>query len=232
MSTGASAGEPRAPVYREPGGNAASRRSDKPPAPTPDTLDVRNLPSFGFGARSLMWWATAGLMLIEGSAFAIAVAIYFYLHDVNHAWPLNAPPPDWRWGTLNTVVLVLSMAPNELVKRAAQRLDRRASRLWLVVCLLFAVAFLVVRGFEFAALNVTWYANAYGSIVWFLLGLHTTHLITDTIDSAVLAVLLYVGPLEGKRFVDVSENALYWYFVVLSWLPIYAVIYIASRIHP
>jgi len=232
MSTGASAGEPRAPVYREPGGNAASRRSDKPPAPTPDTLDVRNLPSFGFGARSLMWWATAGLMLIEGSAFAIAVAIYFYLHDVNHAWPLNAPPPDWRWGTLNTVVLVLSMAPNELVKRAAQRLDRRASRLWLVVCLLFAVAFLVVRGFEFAALNVTWYANAYGSIVWFLLGLHTTHLITDTIDSAVLAALLYVGPLEGKRFVDVSENALYWYFVVLSWLPIYAVIYIAPRIHP
>jgi len=74
MSTGASAGEPRAPVYREPGGNAASRRSDKPPAPTPDTLDVRYLPSFGFGARSLMWWATAGLMLIEGSAFAIAVA--------------------------------------------------------------------------------------------------------------------------------------------------------------
>lgn len=232
MSTGASAGEPRAPVYREPGGNAASRRSNKPPAPTPDTLDVRYLPSFGFGARSLMWWATAGLMLIEGSAFAIAVAIYFYLHDVNHAWPLNAPPPAWRWGTLNTVVLVLSMAPNELVKRAAQRLDRRASRLWLVVCLLFAVAFLVVRGFEFAALNVTWYANAYGSIVWFLLGLHTTHLITDTIDSAVLAALLYIGPLEGKRFVDVSENALYWYFVVLSWLPIYAVIYIAPRIHP
>jgi cytochrome c oxidase subunit I+III len=27
--------------------------------------------------------------------------------------------------------------------------------------------------------------------------------------------------------VDVSENALYWYFVVGSWLPIYAVIYLA-----
>jgi heme/copper-type cytochrome/quinol oxidase subunit 3 len=38
-----------------------------------------------------------------------------------------------------------------------------------------------------------------------------------------------MGPLEGKRFVDVSENALYWYFVVLSWLPIYAVIYWAAR---
>ena len=35
----------------------------------------------------------------------------------------------------------------------------------LVVCLLFALAFLVVRGFEFAALNVRWDTNAYGSIV-------------------------------------------------------------------
>ena len=72
------------------------------------------------------------------------------------------------------------------------------------------------------------YANAYGSIVWFLLVLHT-HLVIDAIDTAVLAALLYPGPFEGKRFVDVSESALYWYFVVLSWLPIYAVIYIAPR---
>jgi hypothetical protein len=58
-----------------------------------------------------------------------------------------------------------------------------------------------------------------------LLGLHTTHLITDAYDTLVLEVLVFTGPLEGKRFVDVSENCGYWYFVVFSWLPIYAVIY-------
>jgi heme/copper-type cytochrome/quinol oxidase subunit 3 len=197
-----------------------------------DTIDVRELPSFGFSSRSLMWWATAGLMLIEGTVFALGVAVYFYLRDVNASWPLGTPVPDWRWGTLNTAILIASMAPNEIVKRTAQRQDLRASRAWLVVCLAFAMAFLAVRGMEFAALNVMWYGNAYGSIVWFLLGLHTTHLVTDTIDTAVLAALLYFGPLERKRFVDVSENALYWYFVVLSWLPIYAVIYLAPRFHP
>jgi cytochrome c oxidase subunit I+III len=35
--------------------------------------------------------------------------------------------------------------------------------------------------------------------------------------------------LTGKRFVDVSENALYWWFVVLTWLPIYATLYLAPR---
>ncbi len=196
----------------------------------PTTLDVTKLPTFGFGHRNLMWWGTCGLMLIEGTAFAIAVAMYFYLRNVNVAWPLTAPPPSLLWGTLNFAILIVSMAPNELARRAAQRLDVRASRAWLLACLAFAVAFLVVRGFEFATLNVKWYANSYGSIVWFLLGLHTTHLVTDTLDTAVLGALLFIGPIEGRRFVDVSENAVYWYFVVLSWPPIYAVIYLAPRL--
>jgi cytochrome c oxidase subunit I+III len=208
---------------------SAGRR--EPDAATPSSLDVRGLPSFGFGHRSLMWWATAGLMLIEGSVFAIAVGMYFYLRAVNASWPMNAPPPSLLWGTLNTAVLLLSMWPNALAKRAAERGERSRARLWLAICLLFAIAFLVLRGFEFAALNVMWYANAYGSIVWLLLGLHTTHLVTDTVDTAVLALLLFTGPFEGKRLLDTSENAVYWYFVVLSWLPVYAVLYLAPRIH-
>ncbi len=230
MNTGASA-ETSGPGSTDRPAATTSPPTGVPTSAAADTLDVRSLPTFGFSFRSLMWWATAGLMLIEGTGFAIAVAMYFYLRDINAAWPLNAPAPDWRWGTLNTAVLLASAVPNQFVKHAAERQDRRAARIWLVVCLSFAVAFLVVRAVEFAALNVTWYANAYGSIVWFLLGLHTTHLVTDTIDTAVLAGLLFIGPFQGKRFVDVSENALYWYFVVLSWLPIYAVIYLAPRIH-
>jgi len=95
--------------------------------------------------------------------------------------------------------------------------------------MLVSIAFLVVRGFEFTALNTRWDSDAYGSAVWMLMGLHTTHLITDAYDSLVLTVLMFTGPLEGKRFVDVSENAAYWYFVVLSWIPIYAVIYWGAR---
>ena len=34
-----------------------------------DALDVRELPSFGFGHRSVMWWGTQGLMAIESTAF-------------------------------------------------------------------------------------------------------------------------------------------------------------------
>ena len=193
-------------------------------------IDVRALPSFGFGTSSLMWWGTLGLAAIEGTAFALAIVMYLYVRTRVDSWPPGVVPPDLLWGTLNVVILLVSGIPNHIVKKAAERFDLGTVRIGLIVCLLFAVAFLVVRWFEFTALNVRWDTNAYGSAVWLLLGLHTTHLLTDAYDTAVLAVLFWTGPLEDERYVDVSENSVYWYFVVLAWLPIYGVIYWAPRL--
>ena len=177
-----------------------------------------------------MWWGTAGLMAIESTVFALAIVMYFYLRSHAERWPMSTPPPELLWGTLNTAILLVSAWPNHLAKRAAERLDRarraglahglpRSRRRSSWSC----------AASSSTALNVRWDTDAYGSIVWLLMALHTTHLVTDTWDTTVLDVLFFTGPLEGKRYVDVSENALYWYFVVLSWLPIYAVVYLAPR---
>jgi len=197
----------------------------------PRTLDVGSLAPGAFGSRSLMWWGTMGMVLIEGMVFALAIAAYFYFRTRMAVWPPDGvAPPDLAWGTVNTAVLLASMIPNELAKRAAKRVDLRRVRVWMVVCLIFGLAFNAVRVFEFRHLNVFWDHDAYGSIVWLLLGLHTTHIITDFLDTSVLAALMFVGPIEERRFVDVEENAAYWYFVVLTWLPIYGVIYWAPRL--
>jgi cytochrome c oxidase subunit 3 len=193
------------------------------------TLDVGALPTFGFGHRSLMWWGTFGLIIIESMIFALTVASYFYLRSHSMAWPMNAAPPDLIWGTLNTLVLIASTLPNLLAKKASEALDLEKVRIWMLASLAFGMACLGVRVLEFTSLNTRWDSQAYGSVVWMLMALHTTHLITDAYDTLVLTVLMHTGPLEGKRFVDVSENAMYWYFVVLSWLPLYAVVYWAPR---
>jgi cytochrome c oxidase subunit 3 len=192
-------------------------------------LDVSGLPTIVYSHRSLMWWGTLGMMVIESTVFALAVMAYFYLRSHQETWPLTALPPDLRWGTLNTVVLVVSFLPAHLAKRAAERMDLRGVQRWLVVSVVFGVAFSFIRALEFTTLNVRWDSNAYGSVVWLLLGLHTVHIVTDVIDTIVLTVMFFTGPLDGKRFVDVSENSFYWYFVVTTWLPIYLVIYWGAR---
>lgn len=192
-------------------------------------LDVSTLPSHRFSHHSPMWWGTLGMMAIEGTVFALTVMCYFFLRSHSNTWPMTALPPDLLWGTAALVLMILSAIPNMLAKKAGERYDRKGVQLWLGVMILFAVALLVVRVFEFAALNVRWDSSAYGSVVWVLLGLHTAHLITDWGDSVVLEVMFFTGPLTGRRFVDVSENSLYWNFVVLTWIPIYLVIYWGAR---
>jgi cytochrome c oxidase subunit I+III len=195
------------------------------------TIDVAALPPGAFGSRSVMWWGTLGLVLIEGTAFALAIGAYFFLATRMPHWPPHGvAPPDLGWGTVNTIVLLASGVPNELARRGAERIDLGRVRIWLVVCLAFGVAFNAVRAVEFAHLNVRWDHGAYGSIVWLLLGLHTTHIVTDFLDTAVLTVLMFTGPIEERRFIDVAENAVYWYFVAAAWLPIYGVIYWAPRL--
>ena len=193
-------------------------------------LDVSGLPSVVFSHRSLMWWGTLGVMAIEGMAFALAVVAYFYLRSHTQTWPLTARPPDLIWGTVNTIVLLASIVPAYFAKEAAHARDLRGVRIWLWVGAAFAVLFLAIRAAEFATLNVRWDSNAYGSVVWLLLGLHTAHLLTDLLDTVVLGVLFITGPLEGKRFADVTDNSFYWYFVVGAWIPIYLVIYWGARV--
>ena len=200
-----------------------------PPARRGDAVDVSVLPSYGFAHRSLMWWGNAGMMTIEGVAFAFMVVIYFYLRSRANAWPDAGRPPDLLWGNLNLAIILVSAWPNRRAQRTAVDRDVRTVRRWLYVCSAFGVALCAVRWMEFQALNVRWDDGAYGSAVWVLLGFHTFNLVTDVADTFVLTAVTYAEPFEGKRFVDIAENCGYWYFVVLSWLPIYAVIYFGAR---
>ena len=52
----------------------------------------------------------------------------------------------------------------------------------------------------------------------------------DWVDTVVLTALMYTKHgITGRRFVDCSENAMYWRFVWLAWLPIYLLIYWVPR---
>jgi cytochrome c oxidase subunit III len=202
--------------------------SDKPQF----KIDLAPLPTHAFGHRALTWWGLVAFFLIEGTAFAVAIAAYFYLMNLDQAWP-PPPflPPELLAGTLFTVLLLLSELPNTLAKKAAESEDLPALRKLLVVMSLVGLVLMIIRGFEFVSLNVLWYQNAYGSAVWLLLVLHTAHIATDWVDTLVLAALMHTKEgKKGRRFVDCAENATYWRFVWLVWLPMYVLIYWLPRI--
>ena len=196
------------------------------------TDDLADLPTPKFGPSSLTWWGIIGYMIVEGSAFAMAFAAYFFLMGHEQGWPPEGrAAPGVLAGTLFTILILLSEIPNTMVKKAANEGDVPAIRSLLPVMVGVGVPLLILRGFEFNSLNCRWTDNAYASIVWALLLLHTAHILTDWVDTIVLWALMRT-PLayEGRRLVDTDENALYWRYVWLLWLPIYAMIYWVPRL--
>jgi cytochrome c oxidase subunit III len=194
-----------------------------------DDIDVSQLRTYDFSWHMPMWWGTLAFIALEGTAFAIGLGAYFYLMSLNSDWPMAAEPPGLIAGSMVTCILIVSAIPNHFLKKWAKEEKLPLVRGGLIVMSLMALVPLAIRGFEFVQLNISWDTNAYGSILWFLLGLHTAHLLTDAGDTLVLTALMFTRHATGKRFSDVEDNAVYWNFVVLSWLPIYLVLYWVPR---
>lgn len=196
----------------------------------PGDIDVSDLPTYAFGSRMTTWWGTLGFCALEGMGFALAAAAYLFLRVNGSEWPLDAGPPKLLWGTLVLLVMLLSLWPNLMAGRNAKAEKLGPVRRDLVIMCLIGVLLLVLRWFEFAALDPTWDRNAYGSIIWVLLGLHTAHILTDLGDTIVLTVLMFTRHGHGKRFSDVEDNAFYWNFVVITWVVLYGLLYWVPRL--
>jgi cytochrome c oxidase subunit III len=191
--------------------------------------DVRHLPSFAFGSKAPIWWGNIGFIVIEASGFLMLIAVYLYLASQNPDWPMAQDLPEPLLGSVLVGYLIASEIANFWIKKSVHRFDLRKVRIGLILMSLIAMGGLALRAFEFGALNVRWDTNAYGSIVWALLFLHTVHLVTDAAETWVMSAMMFIGPVDARRFVDVGDNAEYWDFVVLAWLPVYVVIYWAPR---
>ena len=193
--------------------------------------DVSDLPTVTFGHRTLMWWGTVGFMVIEGWTLAILLAGYFYVRQNFIGWPpLRVDVPSMRIPTINLLILLGSMVPAFLAAQAARRLDTPGVRIWLLITSLVSVPIPILRWYELWALNVRWDTNAYGTAAWLLVGTHATLLLLDVFDTFGLTLFYWFKKMPVRVMSDVVDNSFYWYFMVLSWIPLYLIVYLGPRL--
>lgn len=197
----------------------------------PKTIDASALPTEGFGVASPTWWGTLGFMFIEGSSLALCAMAYAYLSRRSPLWPPSGTPlPNLAFGTVVAAGLLVSLVPAFLLNRAAKRMDRAAVLRMLLIGTAVEALLVMLRAYELYALPMRWDGTAYGSTVWFTLGAHSTLLLLDFGETLVFGVLLLLGPVEKRHFADVADSAMYWFFIVLIWLPLYFMLYVSPRI--
>jgi heme/copper-type cytochrome/quinol oxidase subunit 3 len=195
---------------------------------TQRVLDVSALTEGTADSRALIWWGNLGMLAIEGTMFAMALATYLYLRSVNLDWPPSTvPKPDLLLPTINTAMLFLSCAAAFAIDRASITKNMTAIRVGQVTCIAVGLTVLYLRfALIVPSLGYKWSDHAYGSIVWTIIGMHTLHMVTATGETALLFVYGLFKPVMKKHLLDFRTTAVYWYFVALVWIPFYFVIFI------
>jgi len=193
--------------------------------------DATTLPDQGFRHHAPFWWGNAIVITLEGAGLAVLVFAYFYIWRNFDTWPpTGTKVPDLGISTINVVVLVVSILPMWHVAHLAVRFERqRALGLWLLLCVLFGFTAAILRLMEFKGVHTRWNSNAYGTIVWTILVVHFAHIVAATLETLVLGILMLRGPVKDLHFVDITVNAIYWYFVALSWVGLYVIALLGPR---
>jgi cytochrome c oxidase subunit 3 len=204
-----------------------------------NVLDVSDLPTSAFDARSPVWWGNTLFMVIETTTLALLVVSYFYSWQYDPQWPppqsnrgTASPNPYPRLGlaTLDVLLTVVSLVPAVWLDLCARRFDARRvswglSALFVLGCVLITFRFL-----EFPALGFRWDDNAYASLVWAMLGLHLTYLIAAVAENAATLVWVLRYGVDEHRAVDVTLTVAYWYWACGVWVVLYGVVYWAPRL--
>jgi cytochrome c oxidase subunit I+III len=174
-----------------------------------------------------MWWGTLGFIIIEGSTLVICAVSYFYLRRNYSTWPPeHIYRPDLLIPTIQAGLMLLSNIPMRWVQRASNHLDLGGVRRGLVICSVLIVLMSILRLFEFRALNVRWDTTAYGSAAWATLTAHGTLLLLEMAETLAITVLMFRESVEERDLSGVNDNAVYWYFLTVSWFFLYVIVFI------
>jgi cytochrome c oxidase subunit III len=191
----------------------------------------RELPLNLNDKRAPLWWGMVGLITIELTVFSALIVSYFYLRFYASEWPLGGiKQPDMLLPVINLVVLTVSSIPVHFADKGIQEGNVRRLKIGLSMGFVLGVIFLVLKVVEYGGYDYNWSTNAYGSIVWTITGFHSAHVFTLLLKTVVVLTAAWRGYFSEERNLGVQVNGLYWHFVVIIWLPLFATLYLSHYI--
>jgi len=134
-----------------------------------------------------------------------------------------------------TFILISSSGTMALAVNYGYRRDRRTTALLMLATALFGVTFVSMQAFEWTKLILEgvrpwgnpWGAPQFGSCFFMITGFHGMHVSIGVIYLSTIAIKVLRGDYEKKQNYEVVEIAgLYWHFVDLVWVFIFAFFYL------
>jgi len=188
------------------------------------------------GARIGMWLFLITELLLFGGLFVI-YGVYRYMNYTafhNASLELNTSV-----GTINTIILLTSSLTIAMSITALQRGQKIISLILTGSTILFAIAFLVNKYFEWSAKfqhgifpgSAELTSRPPGEILYFglyftMTGLHGVHVLIGIVVLSFIFVFIARDNITPDDYAKLENSALYWHLVDIIWIFLFPLFYL------
>ncbi|MCA1812420.1 MAG: cytochrome c oxidase subunit 3 [Halobacteriales archaeon] len=188
----------------------------------------------GTGMRN-GWWGVLFFLGTEVMLFSALFATYFnHRAAAGAGFGLNPEGQFYLADAvvktgINTVILLLSGVTCHFAHTAIRRGDQQKLKLWLVATIALGAVFIggqVVEYLSLASEGLRVQSGTFGATFYMLTGTHGAHVLGGLGVLSICAWRAFQGQFDQKRHVAVEVSAIYWHFVDVVWVLLYAVVYL------
>lgn len=192
-----------------------------------DTLPfVPELPVGSVRRRASGWWGMWMVIATEGSLFAYLLFSYLYLAvQAQGDWVTEMPR--FRISLPNTALLIASSAVLHWGETGIRKGARGRLMLALGAAFAMGAVFVALQLIEWRNKSFHLSDSAYASSFFVTTGFHMAHVVGGLLVLATLFLWAMMGKFGAQRHSAVTVGAMYWHFVDVVWLAVFATFYVS-----
>ena len=186
----------------------------------------------GLNHRKMLMWLFLGSDCLF---FGALLSTYLIYRGQSLVGPFPEDVFDIPTTSVSTFALLMSSMSMVLAYSAINRGNMRAFRIWILSTCMLGAAFLgfqVFEFYEFSQHGLSPRTNLFGTTFFTLTGFHGAHVTVGVIWLlSIFGYSLFGGKkadriLADREALSVDLAALYWHFVDIVWIVIFAVVYL------
>ena len=158
--------------------------------------------------------------------FAALFGAYFTIRASASEWPPAGAEPEVLLPALATAVLVASSGTVHFASASAERGERGKTSTWLLVTIALGLVFLGGQAFEYSQLDFSLADHAYGTLFYSMTGFHALHVFAGVVTLILVWLKNQRGHLSSTRPGPAIAAGLYWHFVDVIWVLLFATLYL------
>ena len=175
--------------------------------------------------------STLGMLLFIASEimlFGSFFTAYFFVRVVNEApaWPPHEFHLPVFVAGVNTAILVTSSFTIHWALQSIKRGSRVGLQAGLVLTVCLGLVFLLTQIREYSRVGFAPHDESFGTIFYGLTGLHGAHVFVGLCLLTMATIRAFRGHFSPEHHHGVEIPGIYWHFVDVMWIVVYATIYV------